>query len=766
MKTTNINESWKFMRENHEMAFDVGYDDSAWQAVDLPHTWNAVDGANGFAFYKGACWYRRFFEISDIHQDNQLFIEFHGANSIADVYVNGAHLGQHRGGYSTFRFDMTGLVQFGRKNLLAVRVDNTVLDDVYPQVADFTFFGGIYRDVNIISVNKVHFDLMDYGSKGVYISQREVSAAQASLNIQARLVNDDTSERKVRLWLDIFDRHERPVTYGACEVVIPAGETSVIDLPARIEAPELWDGRKSPGMYAARLRLESYNEVIDEVSVPFGVRYFSVDAEHGFFLNGVHLPLHGVSRHQDRKDKGWAISRDDHAEDMALIKEMGANSIRLAHYQHDPYFYDLCDREGMVVWAEIPFISVMSKNELEGVNAKQQMIELIRQNYNHPSILFWGVQNEIQIGGERPEVRKLVRELSQIVRQEDPGRYSTLANVFFTPDKDEFNFMTDLTAYNKYYGWYTGKAEDFSRWCDKFHRTNPGRPVCISEYGAEGILQYHNDDPRVNDYSEEYHALYHETVWNIFATRPFLWATYIWNMFDFGANIRDEGGVKGRNNKGMVTYDRKIKKDAYFMYKAHWSDDKFVHITGKRYIDRPYAAMRLKVYSNCPQVTILVNGSEVARQTGEGRIFIFEDIPLREGWNEIRALGACDDVQYADAAHFNRVNEPNPAYVAPKNADGIAANWFTPPAFADVEVDDLVIPEGVYSSECTVEQLYENPAARAVVIKYVGADFEEKPMFKMLKGMTVDILAEIKPDVLTEKLVYLLNKELIQIKKS
>lgn len=765
MKLRNINQNWKFIRENMEQALEKDFNDSTWQSVNLPHTWNAIDGANGFAFYKGACWYRKWFELSDLDHDNQLFVEFNGANSVADVYVNGTHLGQHRGGYSTFRFDMTGMVEFGKPNLLAVRVDNTVFDDVYPQAADFTFYGGIYRDVNIISVNKVHIDLMDYGSQGVYITPQSVHAEEAKLNICTRLKNEDTVERKVRLWVDILDRDGVAVTYASREVFIPPAETSQIDLPAVIQKPNLWNGRKNPYLYEARVHIESFNEVIDETFIPFGVRFFSVSAENGFFLNGEHLPLNGVSRHQDRKDKGWAISHADHEEDLRLIKELGATSIRLAHYQHDQYFYNLCNREGMVLWAEIPFISVMSKNELEGINARSQMIELIRQNYNHPAIIFWGVQNEIQIGGERPEVRRLVKELSELVKQEDPSRLSTLANVFFTPDRDEFNFMTDLVGYNKYYGWYTGKAEDFSRWCDKFHRTNPTRPLCISEYGAEGIIQYHNDDPKVNDYSEEYHALYHETVWNIFSTRPYLWGTYVWNMFDFGANIRDEGGVKGRNNKGLVTYDRKIKKDAYYMYKAHWSNEKFVHITGKRYIDRADQAIHVKVYSNCAQVTLFINGVQSSQQTAEEKIFIFKNIPLQAGLNEISVVGNSAGQEYCDRAFFNRVSEPNPSYIAPKPAEGNAANWFIPPDFANVEVEELIIPEGVYSSECSVEQLYENQATRAIIIKYFGNDFDQKPMFKMLKGMSIDTLAEVKPEVFTEKLIYIMNKELMQIKK-
>ena len=365
-KLLNINSAWKFIRQDEPNAMEKTYNDENWEAVNVPHTWNAIDGANGFDFYKGACWYRKEFTIDTVAQGNKVFIEFNGSNSITDVYVNGQHMGQHRGGYSIFRFDITDVVEFGAaKNTLAVKVDNTVVDDVYPQVADFTFYGGIYRDVNLVIANPVHFDLMDYGSKGIYVIQEEVSEEKASLTIKSKLVNDHEEEKKVRLWIDLVDAEGKNVAYAAKEVVLAAGETQVVEMPVVIENPTLWNGRKNAYMYEANVSLESFNEVVDELSIPFGVRYFEVDAEKGFFLNGEHLALNGVSRHQDRKDMGWAITKKEHKEDMELIKEVGATSIRLAHYQHDQYFYELCDQEGMVIWAEIPFISVMSKTEFD-----------------------------------------------------------------------------------------------------------------------------------------------------------------------------------------------------------------------------------------------------------------------------------------------------------------------------------------------------------------------------------------------------------------
>jgi beta-galactosidase len=764
-KVININNKWKFTRQDEVQAMNKSFNDEIWEEINLPHTWNAIDGANGSDFYKGACWYRKVFTVEALAKGNKVFIEFEGSNSITDVYVNDKYLGQHRGGYSTFRFDITEAVEFGKNNVVAVKVDNTVVDDVYPQMADFTFYGGIYRDVNIILTNNVHFDLMDYGSKGIYMVQEEVSKERANLVIKSRLVNANDQDKKVRLWADICDAEGKSVTYTAKEVVIPAGEIKEVEMSALIDKPTLWNGRKNPYLYEAKVSLQSFNDTIDELSIPFGVRYFKVDAEKGFFLNGEHLALKGVSRHQDRKDMGWAITEKEQIEDMELIKEIGATSIRLAHYQHNQFFYDLCDREGMVVWAEIPFISVMSKNELEGINAKQQMTELIRQNFNHPSIMFWGIQNEIQIGGERPEVRRLVKELNELTKKEDPTRLSTMANVSFIEETDEYNFITDIIGYNQYFGWYTGKAEDFSDWIDNFHKTNPKVSLCISEYGAEGIVQYHSSEPKVKDYTEEYHALLHEKTWKIFKERPFLWATYVWNMFDFGANIRDEGGVKGRNNKGLVTFDRKVKKDAFFMYKAHWSDKEFVHITSKRFVDRAEDKIQIKVYSNCSIVTLYVNGIELEAKRNEDRIFIFEDVMLQDGINLIKAVGSKNGSSVEDNALFNKVSQRNTSYEAPVADKGAsAANWFKMPDFSDIVIEDIEITDDVYSTRCTFGEIVKCDEAKAVLRKYLGP-LDEHPSFAMTLGMTIDRVSTLAKDIYNEKMMYMLNKELTKIKK-
>ena len=760
-----LTDNWKFIKEDISQAKDLTFDDSVCQDVCIPHTWNAADGAEGFDFFKGACWYRKEFLLTPEVENKRVFIEFQGSNSITDVYLNGKHMGQHRGGYSTFRFDVTDAAIFGGMNLLSVKVDNTVVDDVYPLMADFTFYGGIYRDVSIIITNSVHFDLLDFGSQGVYIIQDDVNDEKAELRVKSKLKNDTEEDKKVRILIDILDAKGNKAAYGIKEIVLPAGKSSEVEVPVIIEYPILWNGLENPHMYTSNISIMSFNDTIDALSIPFGARYYHVDAAKGFFLNGKHLALHGVSRHQDRKDMGWAITEKEQEEDLKLIKEVGATSIRLAHYQHNQYFYNLCDNQGMVLWAETPFISIMSKTDAEGTNAILQMTELIRQNFNHPSIMFWGIQNEIQISGERPELRVLVNKLNELTKKEDPTRLTTMANVMFVPDDDNYNHVTDVVGYNKYYGWYQGEAGDFAPWLDGFHKTNPDVKLCISEYGAEGIMEYHSDTPKVKDYTESYHALYHETVWKIFSERPFLWATYVWNMFDFGANIRDEGGVRGRNNKGLVSYDRKTRKDAFYLYKANWSSEKFVHITSKRFVDRVENSISIKVYSNCADVTLFVNSVKIETKSSTDGIFKFESVALQDGVNNIKVSSAGKDGLLVDRALFNKVAKTNESYEAPADGGGLVSNWFDMPDVDNAQVEELKFGDDVFSTKCTFGALMENKDAKVVLTKYLG-EFDKHPMFAMAQGFVVEMMAEMAPEIFSEKLLYSLNKDLIKIKKS
>ena len=754
-KFLNLNSNWKFTKD---------LTSEKWENVNIPHTWNSVDGYSGNEYYKGACWYEKELTIERLENGKRAYIEFNAVNSISDVYFNDIHLGQHRGGYSIFRYDITDLIKFDETNILKVKADNTVVNDVYPLMADFTFYGGIYRDVNLVITENIHFDLMDNGSKGVYILQDKVTEEVANLTVKAKIVNHLEEDDKVRVVVDIFNAEGKLVKYTAKDLTI--NNNCEIILPITIENPTLWNGIENPYLYNINVRIEKHNDVIDELNIPTGLRFFEFDPKKGFFLNGKPMKLKGVSRHQDKYGKGWALSKDDHDLDMELIKEVGANSIRLAHYQHDQYFYDLCDKEGMIIWAEIPFISVASDKDLTGSNAKSQMVELIRQNFNHSSIIMWGVQNEIQIGGDLPYVREIVKDLNDLCHKEDPTRLTTQAQVAMVPDDDEYHTYTDIVAYNKYYGWYNGKTEDFAEWLDGFHALNPDKSLGLSEYGCEGIITYHSDEPKIKDYTEEYHALYHETLLKIFNERDFLWGSYVWNFFDFGSAIRDEGGVKGRNNKGLITFDRKIKKDGFYAYKAVWSNDPFVHITSKRFIDRATDSINIKVYSNCDQVTLFINGEKVNTLTGK-HTFVFENITLSEDNTDIRVIATKNGKEYIDYAFFNKVSEPNPVYECPDKTGGPAANWFDEDLvnqFSDIEITELNITDDVFSSATPINEILDNEEASIIFKKYFGKMIES-PMFGMIGKSSLNDIAKMLDGALDEKLLFLLNRELIQIKK-
>ena len=764
-KIKTINQGWKFLKQPLTIEM-IKTTDFMWEDVTIPHTWNAIDGANGNEYFRGIGWYMKEFDISQDECGQQFFIEFQGANSVCEVYVNDQYIGIHKGGYSTFRFDITDALNVGASNQLAVKVDNSEYADVYPLRADFTFYGGIYRDVQLIATHPVHIDLEDYGSQGIYISQTEVTAEQAILDIKTKLSNKRASETKVRLCLEFFDREQNLVGYSAQEVVVNSGKQEQV-AKVVIEHPILWQAQANPYLYELKVTLQQLNDVIDEVVIPFGIRHYTVDADSGFYLNGKALRLQGVSRHQDRKDKGNAISKEDQQEDMALIREIGATSIRLAHYQHDQYFYDLCDQEGMVVWAEIPFITEVSKSAHPEENAEQQLIELIRQNYNHPSIFFWGIQNEIQIDSGRDQIaREIVQSLNQLAKQEDPTRLTSMANVLTVSDTDDYNYMTDIIGFNKYYGWYMGQVEDFADWIDQYHEKNPTTALAITEYGADGIIEYHSSTPQIKDYTEEYHALFHEKVWKIFSQRPFLWATYVWNMFDFGANIRDEAGVKGRNNKGLVTYDRKVKKDAFYLYKANWSQEPFVHIGQKRYVERADQEVTIPVYTNCQQVTLMVNGERIEQQAPENGVIRFENVHLSEGSNQLKVVD--ESGQYSDYASLVKVAEETSSYLAPVDDIGEnVQNWFDQP-----EIDEQAIVEEVelladaYSSRDTIEALMDLPETKTCLIETLG-DLSQTPMYGMIKNMSIDTLMSMDNDsqLFSKQRVNLLNQKLVKIKK-
>lgn len=622
--------------------------DGTTTTVDLPHTWNARDGQDGGNdYWRGTCIYRTHFAAPQFNTaSHQVWIQFDGVNASAHVVLNGSPVCNHDGGYSTFRANITELLR--DENELTVEVDNSKNNRVYPQKADFTFYGGIYRDVSLMVVSKNHFTLDYFGGPGIRITPT-VQGADAS--VQVTTWHDGEGEVSIEL----LDAAGNTVATGKGP-----------DITLTIFNAHLWNGVKDPYLYSCKARLVVNGTVEDETTTRFGVRSFKVDPKKGFFLNGKSYPLHGVSRHQDRKGLGNAITREMHDEDMALIKEIGANTIRLAHYQHDQYFYDLCDEVGMVVWAEIPYISEHMPNGRE--NTISQMKELIIQNYNHPCIVCWGVSNEITISTkDKKDMLDNHRQLNDLCHEMDKTRLTTLACYAMCGPFNRSAHITDMVSWNLYLGWYVPGFILNDLWMGFFHLCFPNRPFGYSEYGAEGMPNLHSTHPHRGDHTEEYQAKYHEYMLRCFKRHPWMWATHVWNMFDFAADARDQGGEPGMNHKGLVTFDRKTKKDSFYLYKAWWSNEAFVHICSKRFVERTGSTATVKVYSNQSTVALYVNGNKVGEQTGE-HVFTFK-VPLN-GELHIQAVAG----DRTDESVIRHVDTPNPEYKLLKTKSK-SANW-------------------------------------------------------------------------------------------
>ena len=680
----NFNTKWAFSKEAESVPAVMP---EKWYWVNLPHTWNDIDGQDGGNdLYRGTAFYAKELEKIDLPKADQYYLEFQGANSSASVYVNGKKLASHDGGYSTWRVNITDVLE--DKNLFVVEVDNSVNEIVYPQNADFTFYGGLYREVNIIAVNHSHFDLDYYGGPGIKVTP-EVKGNDAAVEVEVYLTNAKEGQN---LKMTLKEKDGSIVA----EKVVPATETKV---NFEIKDVHLWHGRKDPYLYTASATLVEGEEVLDSVSTRFGCRFFEIHPENGFILNGEEYPLRGVSRHQDRWGIGNALLKEHHKEDMELINEMGANTIRLAHYQHDQYFYDLCDEYGMVVWAEIPYISTHMPTGRE--NTISQMKELIIQNYNHPSIVVWGLSNEITMSGDSDEdLRENHVILNDLAHEMDKTRLTTMACVSMCSMDDPYVQIPDTVAYNHYFGWYGGDTSMNGPWFDEFHKKYPNIPIGCSEYGCEA-LNWHTSNPEQGDYTEEYQAYYHEELIKQFFTRKYLWATHVWNMFDFGADSRNEGGENGQNHKGLMTFDRKYKKDSFYAYKAWLSDEPFVHICGKRYVDRVEEVTKVTVYSNQEEVELFANGVSLGKQTSPEHFFYFE-VP-NTGETSLEAVaGECKDSSF-----IRKVDTFNEDYRLKEK--GAILNWF-----------DVTAPEGYFSLNDKISTIMESEEGNKVLTDILG----------------------------------------------
>lgn len=749
----NLNKDWKFIQKDAGLPNSLPTD---WTSVDLPHTWNAVDGHDGNgSFDRGTYWYAKTFATpKQAFGGNRVFVEILAAGQQATVYVNGTEVVYHEGGYSTFRADVTDLCKEDGENLLVVACSNERKESVYPQSADFTFYGGLYRGVNIISVPDAHFDLEYYGGPGIQVTPTPCDCGGAMFDIVTYTKGIDEN---FTVLYSICDAEGKEVA-GGCR---PADDTKIKLFVPDAKKWEIDD----PYLYTVTALLQRRNEAFDEVSARVGVRSFSCDPDKGFIINGKETPLRGVSRHQDMLYKGNALSKADHYHDAELIKELGANTIRLAHYQHNQYFYDACDEMGFVVWAEIPFISVMNKDPEAHQNCISQMKELIIQNYNHPSICFWGISNEILIGGISEQLVENHKELNELVKELDPTRLTTIAHVSMTPIESPLHHITDVISYNHYFGWYGGKMEENGPWMDNFHKVHPDLCLGLSEYGCEGIVTYHGPNPACKDYSEEYQALYHEHMAKMLDERPWIWSSHVWNMFDFGCAARDEGGVAGRNNKGLVTMDRKTKKDSYYIYKAYWNKAPMVHICGRRYAQRAGETTEIRVYSNQPTVTLYLNGEKAEEKSAE-KVFVFT-VALAEGQNIVVAEAG----GVKDSITLEKVEKEPEIYVLPEvneRAEGVA-NWFSTVGEMDLKAP-LEFPEGKYNIHCTMEEIAESPEALAVLTEAVKLAMNMKVtpgagMWDMMKGMTPERIGQMAGNMIPEGFIESLNLKLTKIEK-
>ena len=654
----NLNQDWLFTKDTTDITLRDG------APVSLPHTWNSEDGYDGGNdYFRGPCLYFKELDKAALPEADLYYLEFRGANSSADVYVNGNKLAHHDGGYSTWRVNITDEIK--DKTEIAVIVDNSPNNHVYPQMADFTFYGGLYRSVNLICVSNSHFDLDYYGAPGIKITPA-INGNNASVEVEVYVKNLKEGQKII---YTLYDKEENELAK------IESAEQKV---SFEIENVHLWNGRIDPYLYCCEAEISENGQILDNVCSRFGCRTFEIDPDNGFILNGKEYPLRGVSRHQDRAGFGNALLPEHHEEDIDLIMEVGATTIRLAHYQHDQYFYDLCDEKGLVIWAEIPYIS---KHMPDGrANTISQMKELISQNYNHPSIVVWGLSNEISIGGSDEDLLENHRILNDLVHELDKTRKTTIAAVSMCKMDDPYLKIPDVVSYNHYFGWYGGETSMNGPWFDKFHETNPTIPIGCSEYGCEA-LNWHTSDPKQGDYTEEYQAYYHEELIKQLFTRKYMWATHVWNMFDFGADARAEGGENGQNHKGLVTMDRKYKKDAFFAYKA-WlvspEVDPFVHLCGKRYIDRVEDVTKVTVYSNLPEVELYLNGELLEKKSAEDHFFYFDVPNVGESKITVKAGDLTDE------GTIRKVSEMNMDYILVEK--GAVLNWF-----------DVTAPEGRFS---------------------------------------------------------------------
>ncbi len=650
----SLDAGWRFIRQDVTGAQTNGFDDSSWTPLSLPHTWNNLDGQDGGNnYYRGIGWYRLHYTVSTNEAGRRLFLKFDGANIVSDVYVNGTLMGEHQGGFAAFVYDVTPYVNIGTDNVIAVEVNNAFNASIPPLNADFTFFGGIYRDVHLLITDPLQVSPLDYGSPGVYLQTTSVSSNSANLQVTTVVSNANTGAATVTVRAIVTDAATNIVVDLTNVVTLAASSVSNVIANTMITNPHLWNGLADPYLYQTYVEIYNGTNLTDLVSQPLGFRYFSVDPNNGFFLNGQPYDLHGVNMHQDWLNYGWALTNGQRDANFALLKEIGATFLRESHYEHNDYEYQLADQNGICVWSEVPVIDYITASAAFYTNTLQQLREMIRQRYNHPSVVCWSIYNEITLQSG-PSPITLINLETQLVGQEDPTRFQTEAAN--TSDNDPTTTNTQLIAFNKYYGWYNGVTTDFGPWADNFHATYPTRKMGITEYGAGASVWQHSEDPVSEPanggtyHPEEYQNLLHEQTWAQMKVRLFLWCKLVWNGFDFAADGRSEGDTPGRNDKGLVTYDRQIRKDAFYFYKASWTTNAMVYITGHTFSNR-IANITAKAYSNCGSVQLFLNGVSQGSTVSTSNTFLWP-VTLQTGTNNVMAIGTLGSMQVTDSLQW------------------------------------------------------------------------------------------------------------------
>lgn len=738
----NINEDWYFQKlpdDSIDVMNDyhnIKVDENRYESIDLPHTWYK-DGES----YDGTVIYKKIIYMNNLSK-KRAFLNFKAADRWCKVFVNGIYAGEHKGGYSAFTFDITEMCKSEEDNEIIVLLDNRSFNIISPLTGDFTVFGGLYRAVDLIFTEEVCFDRSYYGTSGVIV-RAEYLNEEGNINIEPHVIG--TEMENIQYVYKVID--------AAGKVVSELCTDKADEVKMVIKNPLLWDGKEKASIYILQAEIQSGGNCMDAVEISFGFRNVAIDAERGFQINGNDLKINGVAKHQDHADVFNATGEKQWQQDINDILEIGANSVRLSHYQHPQEMYDLCDQNGLIVWAEIPMLKMNEEAELFD-NACEQMKELILQNIHHPSICFWGIQNEIAMFEESEYLYVKMKELNTLVKDMDNTRITTCANLFCVKNESELNKITDSVGYNIYFGWYYGEMKDNEDFVDRFHVDNPDIPLGISEYGVDCNLQYHSDAPRVKDYTEEFQALYHETVYPIFRKKEYLWGTYVWNLYDFSSSIRDEGGVKYKNCKGLISFDRKIKKDSFYYYKAQWSSDPFVKIAESRFVNREKNPIAVKVYSNQKEIKLSVNGKEYVTQSDNG-VFEFENIMLQDGENNLIALsGEC-----TDNIVLNHVEEADASYVYVDNNPGLnVKNWFL-----DAVEEEKMFPKGKFSIRDSCKNLVESAAAMRVIEDF-NPELAEQ-MRERIGMMPLERILNYKKKEISEEQCKELNARLICVDK-